>query len=529
MDLDEKYSDEALNMENVDKINDMSGDETNGTTTNGPTTNGAITNGTITNGTTTNIFGSKPQQILSENASKLYDILMNERERILNFILGEETGKYCNLFSLFQYIEKNNLEFNSKSRRGGIIYDMFVGNPKEFIAFYMIPSHETITLIENLIGAFSIQFVEEVCAGMGLLAALTKKKIKNQFNTENGLNSMQNIKIWASDNFSLDTTVGKLDLITVSKKDMVTLLKYPLLGSPIPDLILCAFPYFAHVPASQKNTIVEELITLINDSNAKVFVLFHYMSQYMDIARFITYINAVGKYDVYIRYAKCFTVNDFPSTNYLHDVYPSRTLIITFIRKDLRSIYCGCGEQSDLISPYVREEAFNKIIGDNTVFENKFIPCADEILISLDIINSSLTKKSHEWLFNTFNPTYSLSSEKNKEFYKLSKICSEVISSGSPIPEFIDGVNDFNDWYSIIWKNKINLYCQNHDQFIKAIGLMKQIKSQSIIELQIQKLLPDWVHSVSDAIVYAIVQGSVFGSHYIYTRSELYEIFKSLE
>lgn len=107
----------------------------------------------------------------------LHNILKTKRNELLPFLL--ENGKYDVLKSALDKIKELNPE------NPHIISQLLLGKigPElnKLKALYELPTDELTTIIQFICETLNVKHVEELCAGQGLLAALLKNKLSDEY------------------------------------------------------------------------------------------------------------------------------------------------------------------------------------------------------------------------------------------------------------------------------------------------------------------------------------------------------------
>src|ERR1700747_3637801 len=327
------------------------------------------------------------------------DTLLNDR---LNFYGKLYTHDELN--NILTNIELGNFNKNKYKniyKRGTILKNLFLGKSKlnknmdKITSFYVIPTVEIINIIINLINKFDIKFIEEINAGCGLLSKLIKLNITNPI-------------IWASDNFSSNST-SNCGIYSINNKNISDIKTYKQLNESNPNMIISAFPVINDNKINNNIKIITDIFDLINNNNHKIILLFLSLNHINDFNRCLTYINNNSNYYVFTRYVKGFCYDDNPTLNILHDIYPKSFGMVTLIRKNISNsvdLFKNCFEN---------EIEFNKIIGNENIFDKKLILTNDFTYDFVKLVNSY--SKNHNMLehfidINALN--YNLHSKINK-------------------------------------------------------------------------------------------------------------------
>ena len=181
---------------------------------------------------------------------KLYNILLNEREKLPEFLY--KINDYRKLSNLIRKLEKKKEE--------NIWYDLClgkIGKPNnKYSAIYEIPTKQLIDSLALIIQLYDVKQVDEVGAGLGLLSTLLNKKMEED---------EYKVKITASDNFILNETNLSLDYTNIIKKDISDIIWQHKNNVYPPDMVICSHPI--------KNHVYDELYKLIDSFCVKIVVL----------------------------------------------------------------------------------------------------------------------------------------------------------------------------------------------------------------------------------------------------------------
>lgn len=181
---------------------------------------------------------------------KLYNILLNEREKIPEFLY--KINDYRKLSNLIRKLEKkkdNNIWYNLCLGK--------IGKPNnKYSAIYEIPTKQLIDSLALIIQLYNIKQIDEVGAGMGLLSSLLNIKMNEE---------EYKLKITASDNYILNETSLPLDYINIIKKDISDIIWQHKNNVYPPDMVICSHPISIDT--------YNELYKLIDSSCVKIIVL----------------------------------------------------------------------------------------------------------------------------------------------------------------------------------------------------------------------------------------------------------------
>lgn len=241
--------------------------------------------------------------------TKLYNILLNEREKLPDFLY--KINDYKKLSNIIRKIEKKNDK--------NIWYDLCLGLKgkvnNKYSAIYEIPTKQLLDSIVLIAQLYNIKQIDEIYAGLGLITNLLKKR----FDEDD-----YKIKITASDNHFSNETSLSLDYTNIIKKDVSDIIWQCKNNVYPPDMIICAHPL--------GKDMYNEIFKLIESNNIKIIIIISNLrtNKILVSKKFNDY-TVINPHIYQICYLDIFEINN------IEKLY-TRSVVNIFIRNDVNKI-----------------------------------------------------------------------------------------------------------------------------------------------------------------------------------------------
>ncbi|CAH6421841.1 Hypothetical protein KVN_LOCUS529 [uncultured virus] len=372
----------------------------------------------------------------------LYDILKKQREKLPDFLL--EHGGFDELKQILLKIEEN------KKEKFSIIRDLFLGkvgneNNKQK-AIYELPTNELINVINTICMLLSIDKIEEICCGQGILAKMLQLKTS--------------LEIKATDGFRWIETFGQPYYINVENKlilDYVNskenLNEKLIIFSWFPDNAIDDFFKFIEKNKPKQFCIIGEYFTNIQKS------IFEFLEN--------------DEYHLINLQTKQICYKDY---YYLNKNYPEN---------NCRSSMTLCFKNNELTLQLI------KIASGQNNFCSEQMPYSDKMFIQ-DLI---ITKVFPKWITDTFYD--------DLLFKKYVNIVINCLSRKYKIPQFIDNPEDFEFWFEKMDNNQFPKKINDSKKFKEYKQLANILESENGLDnLKNNFIVPDWILNINEAYKY---------------------------
>lgn len=404
------------------------------------------------------------------NINDFVSLLINNRERIVDKLLQNYSYDY--LLKIFDHINNENNPQIKIEPTDKWIYRILSGSyqnsryNKSSIDY--IPSAEVVNSFILLAKYFSINYVEEIYAGLGILSALIKK-------------TNSDLLVTSSDSFENEATCNQLSIAPIVKRTPIDFKYYQQLNEPLPKMVISSY-YPPVTPKNNSNTeFLDEISFLIESNNHSVIILILPID-FVQIYDILYFILQKDQYNLYTYYGKIIDKYFFIS-NLMKEYYKTGTLIHVLIKREI--------------------DPGNKIL--DFIFEKAIVPSK--------YFNTTGTRSK---LFKTFYDKFSQklvkSIYKNHIFTKpmmmqdkLKQILNNLNifnKNNILVPDYIYDIDEFILWSNCIIK-KLFFVFKNRMQFYIFFTKTQCIKNSN--ESKNFKF-PNWITSESLTYVYLYLE-----------------------
>lgn len=378
-------------------------------------------------------------------------ILTNNREKIVDKLL--ENYSYDYLLSLFQKINgMKNLPFLTNVD-DKIVYKLltatYTNSRYQCSSIDYIPSSELVVAIVSLLKHFHLSSIEEVYAGLGILAALISRQDSS-------------LQVTASDTFQHQGTCNQLNIFSIAKRSPADFKYYKALNKQLPQVIVSS--YFHDIVSGADNILftkyLKQVVNLVKSKNHSIIILIQ-QNTTTDIYEKLYYLGLDPDYSIYYFHLKIIDKH-FLLSRVFNKQYPSLSIGYFIIKKSL-------------LTPDFNRDSLENIISE-AIFKTEMIDPYCYVLKNLKLWYTYCSTKLIMRIYRCIDFTEPL--YYNKEVTNALKILSEARQVGIKISPHIYEIQELFFWFNHIKKN-IYLWFPDRDKFFDFFTTINKMENAS--------------------------------------------------
>lgn len=401
------------------------------------------------------------------DSETMISILMNNRHLFIDHIVKNYSYDYLHgLFTRIDKMSDNNFQLDPNNK---YIYRLLSGhyNNNRFTgsAIDWIPSNELIETFVSLINYFKIETLEQINAGMGIVASLIKKQCEH-------------IEITASDPYENENTCNQLGFIPIAHRKMEDFQYYDKLGEKCPEMIITSYWSENKFIDTSDDNFMNCISRLIKSKQHKIIIVV--VPRYIKKIHEIIYYSSVNSdYTISSNFVKAFDSYFFLSELFKTH-YPSNIIAHVIIKNDI------IPKEFDL----------------GGMLDKAILPCSNPIWYTsitkiFFFFMENISEKLIKDIFKKYD--FSLSVSQNNFYTSLMSNFTMLVKKDIiNFPQYIYSVEEFMFWSERIRKN-IYLCFENRFHFFDFYT--KCINQQYLNNIPINKINNKYIYIYLESVV----------------------------